>query len=1290
LKIPIALERHVATYTWHGGNLDDPLAWTPQPPDGTPPPGAGDFADIVGGGTVRGSLSVTGGFFSAGAFDFYGNLSGTNGIQINSGASLTVESGAVLFSSGLLSVGNATASASVTQLSGTIIVSGNEFIFALPPTTQFEQRGGGHTIGGYLEVGATGSGVGRYLLSGGFVSAANEVVGYGALGEFVQSGGTNTIDGSLQLGFQLDPLVGDGTYILGGNAATKLAAQTVVVGASADNFGTFKFNTSPGDKAVLQISGTGGLPGLIVGDSGNGTFIQGGGSLSTTLDVGREANSHGEYDFNGGDLINVANNAQQADEIIGDAGTGIFSQAATSGENYVSGKLRLGASAGGNGTYNLDGGGTAYSLFVSGDEIIGEAGTGTFIQTGGTNHTDKNVIIGDFNNASYLIGGLGGNSGQATLSINGDLTIAKQISADADLQVIAGGIVYATGLHIGGPEDGGGHATVTITDGGRVNIDRLATITSRSVLDVQSGRLFVGDHFSDSTNTAPPGLHVIASSMGGTVFGAGQIKGDVFLEGGNVVAQRGTLIITGNVTATDNSHGVAYVSTGLWATLEINGSCDALCLISGTLQLDIPSKFTGQLRFDDSVGGSVDLVHVLASHPTVVTNDGTSYLDVVLADSSHLDFRLYGPAQSPTNQQHFVSHSDGQGGTVVYLIYTPRYVHGYVSGATVFADANDNGKLDAGESSSTTDSLGHFTVNGTGPLVAIGGFDTSTGLTLIVPLSAPEGSLLITPLTTLVTAVQAAGEADPLQAQQTVLSALDLSPSFDLTIQDPFAGAQGGNPASATVYARGAEVIDTLAMIAATLNGAGASAGFQDVLTALGQAVHGLGAGQTLDLTDSATLASLINASAQIENINVSLIVGGLATMIAASNTALETRLAIDAPEDLLADVSAVELVAEGAASTALLGAGINAVQVAGVVANFTGNALTSAIAGAAAQLPAPIVTNFTVNTDDFTMQTSAGHVVTLTMWMSAGVTVTGSPMLQLNDGAAASFDADVSTATSLVFDYSVGAGEHTADLQATAVSLTGATVQDSGGHAAVFAAAFDVSSGIAVNPALIGGGPGNDTLLGGPDNDTLSGGPGNDILDGAGGHNTAIYSGPRAEYALTAIGDASLTVADSQSARDGTDTLSHIDYLQFADKVIVVADAGHASVARLYSAALDRAPDQPGLNGWGDAYTNLVSESAKAQGAFVALAQTDIGGITIASGFTLSPEFQNKYGSLNDAQFVTQLYNNVLDRDPEPAGLNGWLAAMQAGATREIVLVGFSDSPENIAKTAADWLFQI
>jgi Domain of unknown function (DUF4214) len=105
--------------------------------------------------------------------------------------------------------------------------------------------------------------------------------------------------------------------------------------------------------------------------------------------------------------------------------------------------------------------------------------------------------------------------------------------------------------------------------------------------------------------------------------------------------------------------------------------------------------------------------------------------------------------------------------------------------------------------------------------------------------------------------------------------------------------------------------------------------------------------------------------------------------------------------------------------------------------------------------------------------------------------------------------------------------------------------------------------------------------------------------------------------------------------------------------------------VDRLYSAALGRAPDVGGLQFW----TSDVDDS------HVPLSD-------VASSFAASLEFINHYGSLSDAAFVQQLYQNVLGRPGEAGGAQFWQNALATGTGRGGVLLGFAESPENQAKT--------
>jgi len=116
-----------------------------------------------------------------------------------------------------------------------------------------------------------------------------------------------------------------------------------------------------------------------------------------------------------------------------------------------------------------------------------------------------------------------------------------------------------------------------------------------------------------------------------------------------------------------------------------------------------------------------------------------------------------------------------------------------------------------------------------------------------------------------------------------------------------------------------------------------------------------------------------------------------------------------------------------------------------------------------------------------------------------------------------------------------------------------------------------------------------------------------------------------------------------------------------------VAGDKNDGEAARLYQAALNRAPDSAGLSVFSTALSNGATPEQ------------------VAHGFVTSTEFANNYGSLTSPNdFVAQLYKNVLYRAPDAAGAQNFINALNAGASRESVLVGLSDSTENRVNTAS------
>lgn len=99
------------------------------------------------------------------------------------------------------------------------------------------------------------------------------------------------------------------------------------------------------------------------------------------------------------------------------------------------------------------------------------------------------------------------------------------------------------------------------------------------------------------------------------------------------------------------------------------------------------------------------------------------------------------------------------------------------------------------------------------------------------------------------------------------------------------------------------------------------------------------------------------------------------------------------------------------------------------------------------------------------------------------------------------------------------------------------------------FKSVTSIATGIVSN--AINGSAGNDTLNGSPGNDTLRGNAGNDTLNGGAGIDTAVFSGSLNDYRINynrALGIA--TITDTVVGRDGTDTLTSIENLQFGVKV--------------------------------------------------------------------------------------------------------------------------------------------
>jgi Matrixin/Repeat of unknown function (DUF5648)/RTX calcium-binding nonapeptide repeat (4 copies) len=98
-----------------------------------------------------------------------------------------------------------------------------------------------------------------------------------------------------------------------------------------------------------------------------------------------------------------------------------------------------------------------------------------------------------------------------------------------------------------------------------------------------------------------------------------------------------------------------------------------------------------------------------------------------------------------------------------------------------------------------------------------------------------------------------------------------------------------------------------------------------------------------------------------------------------------------------------------------------------------------------------------------------------------------------------------------------------------------------------------------------------DNTITGSGFDETFQGNAGNDTIDGGFGVDTAVYTGLRSQYQIRTLADGSFKVSDLRSGSpDGTDTLSHIEFLRFADQTQTLAsgDLTTSRVERFFDSA--------------------------------------------------------------------------------------------------------------------------
>jgi hypothetical protein len=152
-----------------------------------------------------------------------------------------------------------------------------------------------------------------------------------------------------------------------------------------------------------------------------------------------------------------------------------------------------------------------------------------------------------------------------------------------------------------------------------------------------------------------------------------------------------------------------------------------------------------------------------------------------------------------------------------------------------------------------------------------------------------------------------------------------------------------------------------------------------------------------------------------------------------------------------------------------------------------------------------------------------------------------------------------------------------------------------------------------------------------------------------AGASSLDVKLTPTDDALIEGAETATLTLSTSGNYERGSPDQASITITDYRQSSALIVDF----VTRFYHFCLDRSPDPSGLDTW-----------------VLGLESGSLTGKDIAEAFLLSPEFISR--NTTDVEYLTILYRTLLDREPDPAGLQGWLDVLNGGAGRDEVLDGF------------------
>ena len=476
------------------------------------------------------------------------SLSVTNQIIGDSGTgSLTIGGGSNTVSETLTLGNEASGQGDINLTTGTL--SAQDLIIGNAGTGSVIQSGGSNTIANNISLGLEDSASGSYQLNNGSVSAGLIRVGEHGIGEFTQTGGT--INGRVLLGyannsagsFQLEGgnLIHSGTQVIGRKGDAEFiqsggtnTIQSLLIGKYANSNGTYKLTGG-----VLTVND------IVVAKAGTGNFVQNNNEALevSALTLGQDSGSTGSYELISGTLNN------SGETVIGDAGTGSFAQ--TTG-NHNTNRLVIGNTATSDGSYSIQSG----NLDVATETLVADAGKANFVQVAGNHHTNSLVIgntatgdgsysiqSGNLDVATNLVIGSYGQGdfeqSGGTVTISGDLLLADHTTESRGSYSMSGGDLTAKYAVIG--YDGVGVFNQT---GGNVVIG-----------DASAGSLTLGN----SDNSSGSGTYNLSGgALDARIIDSDQSEGSFNYNSGTLNVRDGRITVDNFTMGQTFSSNVSY------------------------------------------------------------------------------------------------------------------------------------------------------------------------------------------------------------------------------------------------------------------------------------------------------------------------------------------------------------------------------------------------------------------------------------------------------------------------------------------------------------------------------------------------------------------------------------------------------------------------------------------------------------------------------------------------------------------------------------------------------------